>query len=188
MLRKAQDAKADVIVFIDHDLSWDPEDLLTLIETPGDVVAGTYRFKQDEEEYMGALLPDVHTRPQVRSDGCVLAHVVPAGFLKITRSALSQFMFHHPHLQFIDEGTLTVDLFNHGVHKGVWWGEDYAFCRNWNETGGQIWVIPDLNITHHIKYMDQGKLVQRSFPGNYHNFLLRQPGGSESECPERIAA
>ena len=48
MLRKALDAKADVIVFIDHDLSWRPGDLLKLIETTGDVVGGTYRFKQDE--------------------------------------------------------------------------------------------------------------------------------------------
>ena len=50
LLRKAVTAKADVIVFIDYDLSWDPKDLLTLIETEGDVVAGTYRFKKDEEE------------------------------------------------------------------------------------------------------------------------------------------
>src|SRR5690242_1599813 len=46
MLRKALDAKADVIVFIDHDVSWQPLDLLTLIETEGDVVCGTYRFKK----------------------------------------------------------------------------------------------------------------------------------------------
>ena len=31
MLRKALDAQADVIVFIDHDLSWRPADLLKLI-------------------------------------------------------------------------------------------------------------------------------------------------------------
>jgi glycosyltransferase involved in cell wall biosynthesis len=64
MLRKAMDAKADVVVFIDHDLSWEPRALLQLIETPGDVIAGTYRFKRAEEEYMGALLPDIHGRPK----------------------------------------------------------------------------------------------------------------------------
>jgi hypothetical protein len=172
MLRKAQDAQADVIVFIDHDMSWRPQDLLTLIETPGDVVAGTYRFKHEPEEYMGALLPDIHQKPQVRSDGCVLAHCVPAGFLKITREALSKFMFHFPELQYIEEGTLTVDLFNHGVHKGVWYGEDYAFSRNWNERCGQIWIVPDLDLDHHTK--------DAVYQGNFHRFLLRQPGGSEA--------
>ena len=170
MLRKAQEAMADVIVFIDHDLSWRPQDLLKLIETPGDVVAGTYRFKQEPEEYMGSLMADVNGKPQVRSDGALLAHCVPAGFLKITREAINKFMFHFPELQYLEEGTLTVDLFNHGVHKGVWWGEDYAFSRNWNEKCGQIWIVPDLNIDHHLKDVP--------YKGNFHEYLLRQPGGS----------
>lgn len=171
MLRKALDARADVIVFIDHDLSWDPQDLLTLIETPGEVVAGTYRFKHEPEEYMGKLMPDADGMPQVRNDGALLAHCVPAGFLKLTRGAISKFMYHYPELQYIEEDTLTVDLFNHGVHKGVWYGEDYAFCRNWNEKCGQIWTIPNMNINHHTH--------DSEYKGNFHNYLLRQEGGSE---------
>lgn len=50
MLRKALDAGADQIVFLDHDVSFPPEALLKLIQTEGDVVAGTYRFKRDEED------------------------------------------------------------------------------------------------------------------------------------------
>jgi hypothetical protein len=55
MTRKALDAGADVLIYLDYDLSWRPPDLLTLLTTPGDVVAGTYRFKKDDEEYMGAV-------------------------------------------------------------------------------------------------------------------------------------
>ena len=182
MLRKAQDAKADVIVFIDHDLSWKPQDLLTLIETPGDVVAGTYRFKWEEEEYMGKLLPDINQRPQVRSDGALLSHCIPAGFMKITREGLSKFMYHYPELQYIDHGTLTVDLFNHGVHKGVWYGEDYAFSRNWNEKCGQIWTIPDLDLSHWTRTVNPDKTVTfTEYKGNFHKYLLRQPGGSDAD-------
>src|SRR4249919_2308531 len=47
MLRKALDAKADAIVFLDYDMSWDEGDLLRLIDTPGEVVSGAYRFKVD---------------------------------------------------------------------------------------------------------------------------------------------
>ncbi len=186
MLRKAQDAMADVIVFIDHDMSWKPQDLLTLIETEGDVVAGTYRFKKDEEEYMGSLLPDINGYPQVREDGCVLAHCVPAGFLKLTREAVSKFMFHYPELQYIDEGTLTVDLFNHGVKNGVWWGEDYAFCRNWNDKCGKIWIIPNLDLDHNNSYVPFGKteVKHEVYKGNFHRYLMRQPGGSDSDSPE----
>src|SRR5688500_15044072 len=49
MLRKALDAKADAIIFIDHDLSWKPEDLVRLILTEGDVVCATYRYRTSRE-------------------------------------------------------------------------------------------------------------------------------------------
>jgi hypothetical protein len=173
MLRKAIDARADIIIFLDHDLSFRPEDLMKLIQTEGDFVCGTYRFKHEPEEYMGKLLPDIEGFPQVRSDGCVLAHCAPAGFLKITREGLSKFMFHYPELQYIEEGTLTVDLFNHGVHQGVWYGEDYALCRRWNEKCGQIWLIPDLNVDHHTP--------DAVYKGNFHQYLMRQPGGSDDD-------
>ncbi len=173
MLRKAQDARADVIIFLDHDLSWDPQDLLTLIETEGDLVAGTYRFKHEPEEYMGKLLPGIDGTPQVRSDGALKAHCFPAGFLKITREGLAKFMFHYPELQYIEEGTLTCDLFNHGVYNGVWYGEDYRLCQRWLEKIGDIWTLPNLNINHHTR--------DAEYKGNLHQYLLRQPGGSEHD-------
>lgn len=173
MLRKALDAKADVIVFIDHDLSWDAQDLLTLIETPGDVVAGTYRFKKPEEEYMGQMLSNNDGTPIVRADGCISAFCIPAGFLKITKEAVNKFMSAYPELMYGDKFNPCIDLFNHGAHKGTWYGEDYAFSRNWLDAGGKIWVVPDLNLNHHTK--------TEEFKGNLHQFLLKQPGGSE--CP-----
>jgi glycosyltransferase involved in cell wall biosynthesis len=180
MLRKALDAKADVIVFIDHDVSWRPADLLKLIETEGDVVAGTYRFKRDDEvEYMGALITQADGTPLVReSDGAILAHSIPAGFLKVTKEAIGKFCRAYPDLLYGEPYAPHIDLFNHGAHQGVWYGEDYAFARRWRECGGQIWLVPDLTINHHA-----GSVV---YPGNYHEFLLRQPGGSES--PEMRAA
>lgn len=169
MLRKALDAKADVIVFIDHDVSWKPRDLLTLIETKGDVVCGTYRFKKDEEEYMGAVLSNTDGTPLVRADGNLLAHSAPAGFLKVTKEAVNKFMTAYPDLIYGEKYSPYVDLFNHGAHKGVWYGEDYAFCRNWRECGGEIVLIPDLDISHHT--------TEKEYVGNFHNFLRRQPGG-----------
>lgn len=173
MLKKAIDAKATVIVFIDHDLSWDPQDLLTLIETSGDVVAGVYRFKDDKEEYMGAIFPNEKGTPIVREDGCVKAHSVPAGFLKITREGVNKFMRGRPDLVYGELCSPMVDLFNHGAYKGVWYGEDYSFSRNWRDLGEDIWVVPNLNINHHTPTTE--------YKGNFHEFLLSQPGGSNAK-------
>lgn len=175
MLRKALDAKADSIVFIDHDLSWEPNDLLRLIEAEGDVVAGTYRFKHEPVEYMGAVQGDINGYPQERADGCIKAHSIPAGFLKITRNGVNRFMLAYPELCYGDRFSLAIDLFNHGAHEGRWYGEDYAFARRWNEKCGPIWLMPDLNLTHW-----RG---ETPYPGNFHKWLLGQDGGSESANP-----
>jgi hypothetical protein len=173
MLRKALNAQATVIVFIDHDLSWKPQDLLKLIETEGDVVSGTYRFKGDPEEYMGAIFPGNDGTPIVREDGCMRAHSIPAGFLKITRAGVNKFMRAYPELKYGDESAPLIDLFNHGVIDGVWMGEDYAFAKRWREKCGDIWLVPDLDLNHHTP--------THEYKGNFHQFMLRQPGGSEEQ-------
>jgi glycosyltransferase involved in cell wall biosynthesis len=172
MLRKALDWGADVIVFIDHDLSWKPEDLVLLVESVPDVVGGTYRFKTaDEVKYMGLVKVDENDSPVVEKHGdnplnCHLIRMesLPAGFLKVTRKAVGQFMLAYPELVYGDVTTPHVDLFNHGAHGGKWWGEDYAFCRRWNEIGG-LYCIPNLEIDHHLA---SGEV----FAGNFHEYLL----------------
>jgi hypothetical protein len=171
MLQKVEETDADAVVFLDHDLSFPPETLVELIQHPGEVVAGTYRYKKDEEEYMGSWAVGDDSRPSVREDGTIVAHAVPAGFLKITRKAVDRVREAYPELIFGPKKEY-VDLFNHGAHEGLWWGEDFAFSRRWRDLGGEIHLIPDLNITHHLS--------GASFPGNLHKFLLRQPGGSEA--------
>lgn len=180
MTRSALDAKADVIVYLDYDLSWDPQDLLTLIETEGDVVAGTYRCKIDDEQYMGTVLSNDRGTPLVReSDGAISAKLIPAGFLKVTKEAIEKFMYAYPELIYGPLYHQSIDLFNHGVHERIWWGEDYSFARRWKEKCGDIWVVPNLNINHHAKDRD-GK--EKVYKGNFHEFLLRQPGGSKAKA------
>ena len=173
MLHKALVAGADKVVFLDHDLSWRPEDLLTLIETDGDVVCGTYRFKDDTVEYMGAPFMGENGGIICReSDGCVQMHSIPAGFLCVTKHAVNKFMDAYPELCYGELFARHVDLFNHGAMEGCWWGEDYAFAKRWREKCGDVWCIPDLNITHHKD--------DNAYPGNYHEYLkgLKHGDGS----------
>lgn len=170
MLRAALDAKADIVVFIDHDVSWRPEDMVKLLDTEGDVVAGTYRCKIDEEQYMGVIETTPDLKPLVREDGCIKAKLVPAGFLKLTKEAIDTFMVAYPELTYGPMYHLSVDIFNHGVHDRVWWGEDYSFSRRWRDKCGDIWLIPDLALDHHTK--------AKVYEGNFHGFMCRQPGGS----------
>lgn len=175
MTRAALDAKADVIVYLDYDLSWDAQDLLTLLETEGDCVSGTYRPKIDDEQYMGQLEVDPVTfQPIGRKDGALFSKLIPAGFLKLTKEAIDTFMVAYPELCYGPMYHLSIDLFNHGVNNRVWWGEDYSFARRFRDKCGQIWTIPNLNLTHWDKQKDG---TWKPYPGNLHQFLMRQPGG-----------
>lgn len=177
MLRKALDVNADAVVFIDDDLSWEPDALVKLVQTKPSVVGGLYRFKLENEEYMGELLTTEHGRAQVNEDGLILATKLPGGFLKVTADAVVKMMRHYPELVYGVPYRPSVDLFNHGAHGGLWWGEDYAFSRRWMDAGGELFILPDLDITHHGR-------AGKDFPGNFHEFMLRQPGGAKD--PQRM--
>ena len=174
----------DCVVFIDHDMGWKPGDLTRLIQTEGPVISGAYRFKHPPdketgelpEEYMGHWFVDADGRPIVREDGCVRWDWVPAGFLKITTEALHVYAGAYPELLFGVRWRPHIDLFNHGAHDGLWYGEDYAFSRRWNEKCGEIWVRPDLDIVH---YAENGT----AYPGNFFDYLARQPGGAREGLP-----
>lgn len=168
LVRKALDGGADFIVFIDHDMSFPAADLVKLVNTYGDVVAGTYRYKKDAEEYMGTLRRDAQGRPVKRIDSALAATGVPAGFLKISAHAVERFTKQFPHLKFGDPKKPHIDLFNHGARGGEWVGEDIGFCRNWIEgCGGEIWVMPHLNIDHWSG--------DKCYAGNLHRFLSQGP-------------
>lgn len=163
-LRKAYDENPDCIVFLDYDVAWTPESMLKLLETEGDVVAGTYRKKTYNDDYMGVLSIKPDGNLIIRDDGCIKADKIPAGFVKFTIQAINTFAMAYPELMYGLPMKPELDIFNHGVIDRIWYGEDYAFSHRWNAKCGEIWLIPDLDIDHY-----KG---DECFKGNFHKYLL----------------
>lgn len=170
MLRKVLNGGADVIVFLDHDLSWQPDALLRLVSARANAVGGTYRFKSEPERYMGAMTPGARGTPLVREDGLLRCDLLPAGFLMLTTTGVDRIMRAYPELTYGPAYAPFCDLFQHGAHKGQWWGEDYSFSRRWCAMGEAMWCMPDLDITH---WGADGT----EYPGNFSDYLRRQSGG-----------
>lgn len=207
--RKALDKFPDAIVYLDYDVAWQPQDMVALLKAEDDVVAGTYRCKtddRDEELYMGAQYTTDNFLPVCREDGCIKSKVVPAGFLKVTVAGIDSFMRAYPELCYGPQYSLSIDLFQHGAHEGLWWGEDYAFCRNYEAKCGPVWLLPNVTLDHwtasgssrvskeqwkelwglnreqlEAKCLELGDFCYR---GNFHEYMLRQPGGSKD--PARL--
>lgn len=179
LVKAFRDSKADVLFFLDDDMSWKPEDALKLIEMPDLIVAGAYRYKTDMEDYPIVIHSDDAGRANVReSDGAIHGSQVPTGFLRIRKEAIELLCVKHADRAYFkrENGAKRegyIDLFPQGLEDGQWVGEDYAFCRLWERMGGEIWVVPDMTLSHH------GRGVEYS--GNYHEYLMRQPTGSNAK-------
>lgn len=164
MLGKALKWGADAVVFLDDDVAFRPQDLATIIQAQGEVVGGTYRYKDERVAYMGKPMLGQKGHPLVRaSDGAVHMLCLPAGFLRVSRECIERHMEAFPDLMITADGGRNIDLFNHGAYKGVWYGEDYAFCRRCNELDIDIWCPPDMDLDHHGR--------DEVFAGNYHRYL-----------------
>jgi glycosyltransferase involved in cell wall biosynthesis len=183
LLRKALDASADIIVFLDYDVSWTPEAMVKLLTAEGEVVAGTYRKKSEKDvEYMGVLSSGMNGDLISREDGALQAEFVPGGFLKVTKEAIEIFAKAYPELLFGEIMHPSLDLFNHGVRDRIWYGEDYAFSRRWRDAGQKLWLLPDLDLDHNKDDI--------CYKGNFHTYLKEwtpDEEGKESIHDEDVA-
>jgi hypothetical protein len=167
-------SKCAIFIFVADDIEYKAKDLLRLIETPGDVVAGAYRLKSDEEEYPVRIHVGPHRVALTRDDGCILASRVQTGFLRINRVVFTKISEGYPDLAYYglkngEKINIAHDFFPQGVRNHRWIGEDYAFCDLWTGLGGQIWLIPDIDLIHY-----EGEI---GYPGNFHEYLKKRPGG-----------
>ena len=82
LIKRAVYQKPDAVVWIDSDISWDPNDFLKLINSEHDVIGGTYRKKQNKEEYVANFYKlDSGPVSEVESLGL--------GFLKMSNKAIN---------------------------------------------------------------------------------------------------
>lgn len=131
--------EASCIIFVDADISWRRGELARLASLPQDVIGGTYRAKTREVRF--------HVRePAIPFGQFYKVAGLPGGFLKISRQALNR--INAPKYE-DGAGTVLIDYFPTGLRDGVFYGEDFGFCRLWSEAGGTVWLDPQIKLRHH---------------------------------------
>jgi hypothetical protein len=134
---------ADRMVFIDSDLEWEPGALLKIAAAPVDFCGGAYRYKSEPEGYPVSWLD----RPELWADpktGLIEVAMLPGGFISLSRSVFGRLKEAHPDRRYSFHG----EVFQAFFHCPPGDGEDGAFCRDWRDAGGQIWLDPTLTLTH----------------------------------------
>lgn len=174
MAQTFMDSDATELFFIDSDQGWSLESFFRVLKADVDIVGGAYPVKNNWEMYGVTFHTVDGDRPDVREDGLIRGDKVPTGFMKIKRRVFEMLRAANPHDWYWDGGRKVFNFFGHIVRDHTAYGEDISFNLRWQAIGGQIWIEPRCDISH---------LGTKTWNGNLHEFLLKQPGGSESAKP-----
>lgn len=164
------------LFFIDSDMSWNPEAFLQMCLRQEEILGGSYPVKNCWD--LWTSIPEVHEedgknvmKGKYLSDGSALieAHVLAGGFLRIKRSVLEKFREHYPDLWYYEPSSTPDEPFkkftqffgaesiNHKFH-----GEDHMFSKHLRDMGVQMFIYPNVDITH---------WGYKNFSGNFDRYL-----------------
>ena len=139
---------ADDLIMIDSDIGWAAEDLLRLLSHATPVVAGVYQRKSEAKLDFTVKFPDGRVTHDKRT-GLMKAERVGTGFLRLRRDALELMVSKYGNLLYrAANGQMLHCLFDTSLVEGSFRGEDYTFCDRWRAIGGEVWVDPDIRLSH----------------------------------------
>ena len=146
LVKQFFDTGADKMVFVDADVSWEPGALIKVASHKVDFVGGAYRYKDLKEGYPVAWIED---RDELWADpktGLLEVEMIPGGFMALTRNVFIELEKKFPERKYDFHGHIFQSFF-HCPPNGD--GEDGAFCKDWRDIGGKVWLDPELSLTHH---------------------------------------
>jgi hypothetical protein len=155
LLQAFWDSDCTHILCIDADLGWPAQAVLAMLESEKQFVAGVYPARGTVHDFIfrpvrnanGSIVQDV-THPHL-----LKMEYIPAGFMLISRSAISKMRDKHLDLYYEPKDKRNNPeagycFFNTEVYEGEFWGEDFVFCRKAREAGIDIWVDPLIQFDH----------------------------------------
>jgi hypothetical protein len=145
------------LMFIDADIGWEPWHLLVMLNADKDVIGGLYPMKSLPIKWCvngfeGAKTSEDGNLQEVSKTG--------TGFLLIKREVFEK-LNKHPHvIPFKNDIGLDPALdahmktyFDTGVRENRYYSEDWAFCENWRDLGGEVWVDKRVLLKHSGTYV-----------------------------------
>lgn len=138
-------SECDKLFFLDSDVSFTPGSLINLANKPVDLVGGCYRYKKEEEEYPIRFKPG---HQWTDKNGLLEVEGIPFGFCCISREVFKRFDEKFPERVDKNFGFKSNVYFHLPFVDGIFWGEDYMFCKEWREMGGKVYLAPDIDLIH----------------------------------------
>jgi hypothetical protein len=155
------------LMFVDADIGWEPWHLLVMLDAQKDVIGGLYPMKSMPIKWCVNGIPG-----QENVEGNLIeVSKTGTGFLLIKREVFEKLNGHPATKPFANDIGLDPSLnqymktyFDTAVREGRYYSEDWTFCENWRDLGGQVWVDKRVLLRHTGTYVfdaaSQDKLYQ----------------------------
>ena len=140
------------LMFIDADIGWEPWHLLALLNHDKDVIGGLYPMKSLPVKWCVNGIPGADENDP---SGLVEVTKTGTGFLLMKRHVFEKLNQHPAVKPFTNDigldPVLNVHMktyFDTAVREGRYYSEDWTFCENWRDIGGQVWVDKRVLLRH----------------------------------------
>lgn len=144
------------LFFVDADIGWEPWHLLVLLNHDRDVIGGLYPMKSLPIKWC----VNGFDGAEEGADGLQEVSKTGTGFLLIKRHVFEKLNSHPAVKPFKNDIGLPVELdphmktyFDTGVRENRYYSEDWAFCENWRDIGGKVWVDKRVLLRHTGTYV-----------------------------------
>jgi hypothetical protein len=160
------DSDSERLIFLDADVTFEPGALVKLAHSPVDFVGGAYRFKLDQENYPVGWIAE-QKELWANEHGLLEVASLPGGFLSLSRKVFESFKSAYPGREYEHFGKSAFCFFQMIFQNGNLYGEDSFFCKEWRDCGGQVWLDPEIKLTHWD--------FNRPFVGHIGDWLKNRP-------------
>jgi hypothetical protein len=155
------------LMFIDADIGWEPWHVLVLLNAQKDVIGGLYPMKSLPVKWCVNGLPGFVEQPD---DPLIEVTKTGTGFLLMKREVFEKLNSHPAVRHFNNDIGLDANLnqymktyFDTAVRENRYYSEDWTFCENWRDLGGQVWVDKRVLLRHTGTYVFDGTTQEKLY-------------------------
>ena len=183
------------LMFVDADIGFEPWHILAMLNHDKDVIGGLYPMKTLPVKWVVNGFPGAKEAP----DGLQEVSKTGTGFLLIKRHVFEKMNSHPAVKPFNNDIGLPAELnqymktyFDTAVRENRYYSEDWTFCENWRDLGGEVWVDKRVLLRHTgtfvFDFMSQDRIYQEMSAIVEQNKRAGQPQEPAAPAAEAPAA
>lgn len=180
------DSDCTHMLFVDSDISFEPESVVRMLQANLSIVGGIYPKKTIRWESAFSHARSPQGKPETLAEStlsyvvspvqegrkgkmvrdCIEVHEVGTGFMLLQRRVVEAMVRRYKKLSYGDDfhetrGRRIPCLFDYRTVNDRYLSEDYFFCALWRNMGGKVWASVTCPLTHAGTYQFQGDFGKR---------------------------